>query len=433
MAGELDDAGRYAHHIVVVSVPRQSTKTTLAFDVATGRLVRYRDFRAAYTAQTGHATTARFTDRYEQIRSSPLADRVKLRRSAGTERITYPAAAAPGRPASWLKAFPPIDGALRGDALDLVLVDEAQEVDELRGHQLDATILPTFTTRPRRQLWLLGTAGDGESGAWFARYLTLARAGTPGVALVDYGADVDEDPADPAVWARRHPGLAAGLTDREFLAAQLALDARVFTREYLNVWPAADTGRGVLDPAAWHAARLEDAAAAALDRDPPAPAGLAAAVDVDGARAALAVAYELDDGRTLVKLHAERPETSWAVLEARRLVTLTRLPVTIDPAGPAGELLDALRRAGVPVAAVSTTDAGRACGSFASDVRGARLAHLGQPALDASALTAGARELASGAWLWRRRGASTAAVEAATLAVHAGRGRVRTPARIIAG
>src|ERR1700712_3496513 len=107
LIGERTPTGRYAYPVVVVLVPRQTGKTTWVFDLAQGRCLDRADYRAAYTAQTGHVTTERFTERMSQIAGNALGRRVSIRKSGGTERMTFPRG-------SYLKGFPPKDGALRG-------------------------------------------------------------------------------------------------------------------------------------------------------------------------------------------------------------------------------------------------------------------------------------------------------------------------------
>ena len=116
VVGERLPGGRYAYPTVVVLVPRQCGKTTFVFDLATGRGLEYADYRGAYCAQTGHVTTERFGERMAELATTPLDRITRTRKSAGTERITL-------RRGSYVKAFPPKDGALRSSALDLVDVD----------------------------------------------------------------------------------------------------------------------------------------------------------------------------------------------------------------------------------------------------------------------------------------------------------------------
>lgn len=405
--GEQDGAGHYTHPVCVVLVPRQSAKTTTALDVGLGRGMVERDYRAAYTAQTGHVVTRRMGERMDALALSPLAQRVKPRRSQGTERVSFPARG------SFLMAFPPKDGALRSEALDLVIVDEAQEHDDdPLGTALDHTIMPTFTTRPRRQLLVLGTS-PGRPGTMLARYAALARSGAPGVALVDYGATEHDDLADPAVWRRVHPGLAAGLTDEAFLRAQLDLDPEGFAREHMNVWQPDGSG-GVIPAREWLACRHPEPEV--LDVLRPPAAGLAVAVARDAARTAVATAY-LVGGRLLVKVVDERPGTGWVVPVVQDWQRRTRLPVVVDAIGPAGPVVDALKDAGVALEVVTTAGYARACAALLADVLedGGRLWHLGQPVLDVAAATTGRRPLGE-RFAWARRGPDVASLEAVTLA-----------------
>ena len=240
--------------MAVILVPRQCGKTTFALDLAIGRCLAEanRDripYAVAYTAQTGHVTTERMTERMAQLGSTSIARRAKLRRSQGTERITF-------RNEAFVKAFPPKPGALRGSTLDLVIVDEVQEIPAELGVALDQEILPTQQNRPRRQVILIGTAGT-DASAYLARHLAAARAGAPEYALLEYGADDADDVTDPDVWDRVHPGLAAGLTDRAALSTALAvMGPDSFAREYLNRW--LTVSDRVIAPADWAAIRHRD-------------------------------------------------------------------------------------------------------------------------------------------------------------------------------
>jgi hypothetical protein len=408
--GELDDTGRYVYDVGVILVPRQSAKTTTALDVALGRGLVHRDYRAAYAAQTGHVTTERMGDRFTEVSLSPLLEpRCRLRRSAGTERLTLRAHG------SYVKAFPPLDGALRSSALDLVIIDEGQEHDdEPLGKALDATIMPTFTTRPRRQFLILGTAPD-RPGTYLERYANLARAGAPGVALVDYGAGVDEDPADPATWHRRHPGLAAGLTDVEYLQAQHDRNPDLFAREHLNVWPKGRAGAAIPSEA-WEAA--------SRPQTPPRAGAAWFAVDVapGGVAAAVAAAWVDEDGRAHGTVVQAAPGTSWldaAVPDLQR----RHAPAgwTWDRISPADGIMRRLLR-GVD-GALDFGDVAAGCSWFLEAIIDGRLEVGPDPDLDDAAAVAVRRMVGdSGRWAWgRRHGAGpvpVAPLVAVTLAVY---------------
>jgi hypothetical protein len=420
LIGEQTAAGGYAYPVVVILFPRQTGKTTFAFDLAMGRCLEQRDYRAAYCAQTGHITTERFGERMAELTSTPLGRRARIRRSQGTERIAF------GN--SYLKAFPPRDGALRGSALDLVIVDEPQEIDAELGVQLDQTILPTFTTRRRRQLILIGTAGTDQS-AYLARYLAMARAGAAGVALVEFGADDDDDPTDPAVWWRVHPGLAAGLTDVDALTSALGvMGPNSFAREYLCVWVA---GASRVIPAAdWAAIRHRDA----IPRDGSLPV-LGVDVAVDRSAAAVVACWPSRAGVPVLEVLDYGPGVSWAGPRIAELVAAHRIPiVAATAAGPALTVVADCERLGVKVIQTLTDrDYTAACADLYDRVRAGTIWHRGEPALDAAVAGAGRRTAGDG-WAWSRRTstADVAPLVAGSVALWADGRRPPAPVRPVA-
>lgn len=387
--GERSATG-YAYPIVVVLVPRQCGKTSMIFDLAQGRCLDQVDYRAAYCAQTGHVTSERIGERMGELAATPLARRVRTRRSAGTERMSFPRG-------SFIKAFPPKDGALRSSALDLVVVDEAQEIDEQLGRALDQTILPTFTTRPRRQLILIGTAGTSAS-EYLARYLDLARTGTPGVGLIEYGATPPvEDPGDEDLWLAVHPGLAAGLTDLDALrSARTPLGDAGFTREYLNVWSV--TVEQVIPHAVW------SAAAAPLAK--PSPGGrivFAVDVAVDRGHAAIVACWPDRDGRPTLELVDYAPGVSWAAPRLAALAAKHRpAAVLADSAGPVATVVDDAARAGLTITTLTSREYAAACAALHDDLVDGAIQHHADPAMDVAAAGAARRPLGD-AWAWGRR------------------------------
>ena len=321
--GERLPNGSYAYPVAVVVVPRQCGKTTFVFDVALGRALELEDYRAAYTAQTGHVVTERFHDRFDELSRTILERRLTRRRSAGTERIASPATR------SYVRAFPPLDGALRGSALDLVIVDEAQEVNDALGAALDRTILPTFTTRARRQLILIGTAGTDSSG-YLRRYLDAARAGEPGFAVFEWGAHPEDDLEAESTWTACHPGLGV-LTDLVTLrTARVAMGAAGFAREYLNVWTR--TASHVVAPETW----------AAVQKADDLPAGrLCVSIDVDVDRTSAAIAIAAA-GRHLELV--ELVDVDEAAARVLAIAEAANAPIAIASAGPVATVLDELRR-----------------------------------------------------------------------------------------
>lgn len=366
-------------------------------DLGIGRGLMYPDYRCAYAAQTGHVTTERMVERIEEIEGGPLAARARLRRSAGTERITLP-----GR--SYLKAFPPKAGALRSNALDLVLVDESQEHGTVLGAQLDLTILPVFSTRPRRQLILIGTAGTDESD-YLLRYLEQARAELPGYCVVEFGALEGDDLEDPAVWPLRHPGLAAGLTDVDYLASmRLAMGPAAFGREFFNVW-SRTTDRSI-DPADW--AAIQDPTA-----DKTGPISFGFDVAADRTSGAIGVA----DSGGFLELVETRPGTDWILPRLLELQTTHGGEIAASRYGAAGTITDELERTpGVKIAIMSTGDLANAAAWMDDAIAARSLRVRPSVALSQSVDGVAKRSIGdTGGFVWARK--DSASDPAPTIAV----------------
>ena len=382
--------GSYLRPVVVVLIPRQCGKTTFAFDLSLGRLIAYRGYRAAYTAQTGHAASQRFGDRITALQQSPLASGFMGRRSAGTERISATATD------SFLRSFSPKDGALRGETCDLVTIDEAQEPDETKGHQLEEMIIPTQMTRPRRQLILIGTAGTAES-EFLRRYVDRGRDGDPDVALIEYGFPVDSDVTDPAVWWAYHPGLVAGLTDEQALRVALAtMGPTKFGREYGNIWSITTTA--VIPPNLW-----EELAAPAADPDRSEAPAIGCDVNLERTAATIVSCWrDRTGGRVLEVVDRVPPNTA-----ARRLVDLRTAhaaDVWLDESGPAGSVFADLTARDRPawLHGLSGRPYAAACSSLFDDVLDRAIRHWPHPTLDA-AVAGLARRLVGDGWVWSRR------------------------------
>jgi hypothetical protein len=396
---QLRPDGRYLYPLAVVLLPRQTGKTTMVMDLAIGRGLAKPDYRAAYAAQTGHVTTERMQERMLELGEGPLASRLRLRRSQGTERITLPAR-------SYLKAFPPLPGALRSNALDLVIVDEAQEHGTVLGEQLDLTIHPTFTTRPRRQLIVIGTAGTDASD-YLRRYLAAARDALPGYAVVEYGAQPGEDTDDEQVWLLRHPGLSCGLTDVDALrTARAAMGPAGFGREFFNLW--SRTRDRVIDPEDW--AAVQDPATE--------PAGrLCFGFDVLTDRAGACIVVADDTGR--IEVIAQASDTTWLVPRLRELQAAHRAPIACDRWGASGPAVDELERAGADLTLMTTGDVGNAAATMLDGILRRTIRVRPSPVLDEAVAGAAQRALAdTGGFAWSRR-ASAAPVAALIAASNA--------------
>ena len=91
VATELRADGRWRYRTVVVTVPRQSGKTTLVQALQVHRAItRPEPMAAYYTAQTGKDASAKWAELVERIDSTPLAGLLpKPRLSAGSQALLY--------------------------------------------------------------------------------------------------------------------------------------------------------------------------------------------------------------------------------------------------------------------------------------------------------------------------------------------------------
>lgn len=414
VAGEMVDACRYAYHTIVVTAPRQTAKTTTAYDSMLGRGRRYRDFRARYATHQGTITSKMFEGWFEELERSPFGSQVKLRRSQGTEGVRW-------RPtSSYFQAFPPRDGALRSQALDAVLVDEAQEHDDISGAAMRRTIRPVFSTRRRAQLWIIFTAGTDDS-TYARAYLDAALSGAPGYAVFDYGCPPDVDPVDEALWPTWHPGLAYGLTTIEAMRAALDEDASAFGREYGNLW--SRTADRSIDPADWAAVQDPDAAIAG-------PACFGLDVAADRGSGAVAVA----DQAGVVELVDQHDGTTWMVARLLALQAAHGHPIACARYGAAGPIVDDLERAGARLLVMGSGDVANAAAGMADAIAQRALRVVPSVALSESVDGVAKRDVAdSGGFHWARR--TSASNPAPLIAASAARwGAIRNdpPARPVA-
>jgi hypothetical protein len=187
-----------------------------------------------------------------------------------------------------------------------------------------------------------------------------------------------------------------------------------FRRAYLNQWVAGvGVPWAVISEMAWAAladprARVRDAARRCFG----------VAVAGDRKSAAVASAGPADGGRILVEVECYLPGVEWVPGRLAQLHAAWRPPAIVaDPGGPAGALIPDIEQARVPVTSPFTArDAAAACGMFVDYAASGRLAHRGQPELDAAVERAQLRPLAGSAG-WDIGDAAVMCLSAASLAL----------------
>lgn len=405
VAGEIDPVtGLLVYREVVVTIPRQSGKTTIVLAERGHRAVGFGGpQQLVFTAQTRNDARSKWEDEHWPIlQASALGPLVRIRKRTGAEAFLW----ANG---SIDALYAPTAKAGHGKVIDFGFIDEAfAQVDD----RVEQAWRPAMITRPQPQLWVVSTAGTAESTYLRAKVLAGRRRVEDGsrstTAYFEWSAPNDADPGDPATWWSCMPALGHTVTEA---AIRAELDTAVaehgaeglllFRRAYLNQWvDEFATGWPVIPRQLW-ASR-----GAALGRPDGAVAFGVDAAWPDAESAAISVAGWLD-GELVVQVVDHHPGTSWV---PRRLAELRErhdpVAVVLDRKGPAGFLAADIDEAGVPLMHPSVEDVAQAAAGFFAAVCGDEptLRHFDQPELDAAVASVMKRPLGD-AWTWARKGA----------------------------
>jgi phage terminase large subunit-like protein len=243
--------GRPRYRDVLVSVPRQSGKSSLALSLIVWRLLSEPDMRVLYAAQTrGAAREKLLSSWWPRLARSPYAGRLKLFRGFGAETVKVDNG-------STLQLLSATESSGHGETTDLVVADESWVHQDAR---IEQAVRPTMATRRDAQLWAMSTAGTSRS-VWWRKKVESGRAAVEmgvdsGLALFEWSAPDGSNLADEDVWWRTMPALGR-LIDVETVRADMSnMDLVEFGRAYLNLWPDPDgEGWKVFDEDKWRRAR----------------------------------------------------------------------------------------------------------------------------------------------------------------------------------
>lgn len=413
--GEIDPAtGVPRWPMVIVSVPRQSGKTTLVLAACLHRMFTREKARVWSTAQTGLKARKKWLEQVEVIEGGmfPLADLFTVRKSQGSEQLAIP------KLGSHFSPHPPTEDSLHGEQSDLNFIDEGWVFDEAEAAALMQAIVPTQTTRPGAQTIIVSTMGSAAS-TWFHGLVDKARQPGSQIALLDWGIGPDDDPTDLDVIAAHHPAYGATLTMDSLARAKEQLAPSEFARAYGN--RATGARERVIPLEAWQSA-ISDAP---IPED--APVVFGAAVSLDRDETAIVAAAIGEDGRPILEVVDVRPGTGWAPARLATLVETHKTPPpVVDRIGPSGTLADRITQLGHEPVKFGVRDLTASCADFwdrltRTDVDGVAAPDIAirpDAALDLAAELAERRRVGD-AWAWDRKrpAGSIATLEAATLAL----------------
>lgn len=396
-----EDPARFRYPIVVITVPRQSGKTTLMRTVLAQRAMARPKRRAFYTAQTGKDATARWKDLINAIDGGPLAGRVEVRLGAGAQAIKFPNG-------SSISPFAPTPKSLHGYTPHDVMMDEVFAFSSEDGEDLMGAIKPAQITLPDRQLWLVSTMGTADSGFlnhWVETGRQAVSDPGAGVAYFEWSAPDGADYWDPATWAF-HPALGHTITEDDLAEAAAIHSPGEWQRAYMN--------RRSATVETWIDMAVYDGAAN-HDQTPPrwSDVVLSYEADPERRRAAIMAAWPHGDS-VQVRVVMSGEGTDW-LAEAVAGICDEHRPRSVwaDDAGATRAVTEQLGMtrttrwgsAGVPVRTLSARDFATGCGQFKADLEAGRLQHGGSPAMREAFLNVATRPLQESVAISRRHSA----------------------------
>lgn len=377
----------YRYPVVLLTVPRQSGKTTVLEPVIQHRCLTVPDAGTWLTAQKRNDARDTWMRSVKRAQRGPLAPLVDVRTANGSESILW-------RNGSEVRLFAPSEDSLHGKSTDLVFVDEIWSFSEEQGRALMQAIVPTQATRRMAQTWLVSTAGTARS-TWMRPMIDQARARlaegrADSVAYFEWSIPEDcEDPSNIETICEYHPAYGHTITRRALQTARDAMDAAEFARAYGNFW--VSSSGFYLAPAVWDAARTRDPMLTT-------PVAFAAEVAPDRSGGVIVAAGHLANGQAAVEMVEHRAGVGWI---APRLMELTArhkpVAVVVDPYGPARPVHAALveqRRAFVPmVEQFGAADFVQADSEFVSGLVEGTVRHRAHERFDAAMVAAGTRQV----------------------------------------
>jgi hypothetical protein len=383
----------YLYSEVGVQEPRRASKTTAIWSVLIGRCLAYDDYRVVTTAQDGSRAGEKICEHMELLDQRGFHNRGfgTLYWSNGKQRIKF----ANG---SLIWVVAPKPGAFRSAGADVILFDEAGELDADKGPALLAGALPLMDTRFNPQVIIAGTPGRSRAGLLWET-LQRGRSGMPGVGLIDYSlrddevlVSFDEDGQrvlHEDVLQRVHPGIGTLTTLARMRDRFTRMQTTGFEMEYGCRWPSSFSSWAI-DPDRWTASEI-----APMVR--PERVGIAYDVAYDGSSASIAYAWRDADGVAYVEVVAHRLGSSWVASEAQKASErFRRIPIAYDNIGANLDPAQVLTRMKPQprTNALMLKEIMASAQRLVSNLNDGRLRHFGQVDLDAAVGNTSWRDIA---------------------------------------
>lgn len=414
VALELEN-GQFVYKEVIVTVPRQSGKTTMMLSLILARCLGLDNQRVVYTAQTRSDARKKWFEEWIPVLDvSPFAEHFKQRLANGDESLLFDNGSRQGLVASTAKAG-------HGQTLDLGIIDEAFAQPDAR---LEQALKPAMVTRnilPHRgsQLWIISTAGTLTASPFLLQKVEAGREISASghnrqVAYFEWSAPEDADPGDEAVWRGCMPALGRTASVDAIRADFLSMDLHEFQRAYLNVWTTIS-----VDPAfpiaVWDERKRDYNSEGIV-------VSLGVDVAFDRSAGAIGAAGYLPGGEEVfVEVLKHERGVKWIVPALKTLIEKHDVSaVVVAKDSPAAALLETIKQeVWINLYETNAAENGKAFNMFVDAVVDRQsVVHPGQPAVRAAIDGGVRRPVGDAGWTWGRKdsGVDISPVSALTLA-----------------
>lgn len=319
----------YKYRDVLITVPRQSGKTTLLQPLRVVRMINNPRARLFGTAQTQKHSSKRMLDMVSVVTDSPLSPLFKARRGKGDVGLTLIENGAD------IAQFTPNEESIHGETPLYVDLDEIWYFSQDQGQGIMGGITPAqITLGARAQRWYTSTMGTLES-EFMNDMVKTGREGTdPKLCYIEYALADGLDPYDPANWWTFHPALGNTITI-EALQDETKLPEGEFLRAYCN--RLTDVAQALMPLEDW------DAMADPTQPIPPMEdVTIGFEISPGNENAAVVAAWHDIDERPHAYVLHQAPGTMWLRDYLYDLAARGFKRFAADDAGPVRRLLDSL-------------------------------------------------------------------------------------------
>lgn len=410
--------GKWAAPTCGGSVPRQNGKSLLVQSRAeAGMLIDGET--VIYTAHLQKTATETFDEMRDFFEGTALRKYVmEIKTALGREQIVL-------KNGGKIKFLARTRNGGRGQHGDLLIIDEAQEMDE----NAQASFLPAISASINPQTIYIGTPPDPTAiGTVFTKIRNKAKTEKENsIAWFEFSVDEVGDVQDRERWISTNPALGRRILLSTIEGEASQLDASTFARERLGWWmpPKTEQVEIAINANNW----------AACVSDEPKPEGKTAygvKFTSDGTEVVLCGAVIDADGIARISLIDRRPTglgTKWLADWLSERYTKASC-VVIDGRNGVDVLIDKISdtwKSKMSVIRSKPADMIAAVSLLVNDVNESRLTwYRQQEAMNVSAMTSVKRQIGQG---WGFGGEDAAPIEAAALALWGARTSKRNPAR----